>query len=97
MSSKCEILFSDNSQSENIMKLKRRFLKDKSGTNVFYAKMEMKRKKLRQVLSKLGPFHMGKNCPCMLQGYPIPRGLSYPLRVILSLEGYPVPKGLSYP
>ena len=79
MSSKCEILFSDNSQSENIMKLKRRFFKDKSGTNVFYAKMEMKRKKLRQVLlSKLGPFYIGKNCPCMLQGYLIPSGLTYP-------------------
>lgn len=39
----------DNSQSENIMKLKRRFLKDRSGANVFYAKRELARKKMHRV------------------------------------------------
>ena len=42
-------LFVGSSQSESILKLKRRFLKDKKGIDVYFAKREIARQKLRTV------------------------------------------------
>ena len=48
---KC-FIFLGSSQSESILKLKRRFLKDKKGIDVYFAKREIARQKLRTVQFK---------------------------------------------
>lgn len=43
------IAFTDPNEKKEILKLKRRFLKDQSQTSTFFAKQAMKRNKIREV------------------------------------------------